>query len=197
MLRTVVVLLTLLIGLMALAGPASAHERREVGTYTLVVGWNIEPALEGSPNGVLIRVNETTGGRAVSGVEQTLKLEVTYGGLRTAFTPALAPVRSAPGSYIAEIIPTRAGDYTFRFSGKIEDLVIDERFESGPGRFETVRVPDDLQYPDRDGSASALAREMRALDERVQLWRFAVLGAAGLAVTAAVLALAALVRTRR
>lgn len=31
MLRTVVALLTLLIGLMALAGPASAHERREVG----------------------------------------------------------------------------------------------------------------------------------------------------------------------
>ena len=35
--------------------------------------------------------------------------------------------------------PTRAGDYSFRITGTIAGQAIDERFESGPGRFDEVQ----------------------------------------------------------
>ena len=42
--------------LLACAGLASAHEHRDVGNYTLVVGFLDEPAIANEPNGLSLRV---------------------------------------------------------------------------------------------------------------------------------------------
>lgn len=197
MFRLPFIVLALFATLSALATPALAHERREVDKYTLVVGWSEEPALEGVPNAVFLRVTETASGRAVEGLEATLSVTVTFGGITEVHEPQLRAVRGTPGTYTAPMIPTRAGDYTFRFAGRVEDLAVDERFESGPQRFDPIRAAGDLQYPDKIGGMSGLADQVASLDERLQLWRFAVIGAGGFSLTAMVIAIAALVRTRR
>lgn len=163
----------------ALARPGAAHEERQLGKYTVEAGWYVEPALEGILNAVFFEVKETAGGREVEGLEATVKVEVTYGGERKVFSPALRVVGGTPGAYVADMIPTKAGDYTFRFTGKIEDLTIDEKFESGPGRFASIEEATDLQFPAKaDGAAELTAAQQELRDGLGRLQLIAALAAA-------------------
>ncbi len=177
--------------MLALSGStvALAHEQRQVGKYTLEVGWHDEPAIEGIMNAVEVEVHETASGKGVEGLTRTLRVVVSYGGLAQTFEPTLRAVGGEPGSYLGDLIPTAPGDYTFRVVGTIEELKVDERFESGPGRFDPVRSPDALQFPDRVGSAGALAREIRALNDQLQFWRLVTVGAVAIALVATGVAL--------
>ena len=191
LLRGLTALGTLLL-LLALAGLAVAHEQRQVGKYTLDVGWRDEPALEGALNAVQVEVRETASGTGITGLTKTLRVLVSFGGSANTFEPSLEARPTEPGTYTGAIIPTRTGDYIFRVTGKIEDQSVDERFESGPGRFDVVRSPSILQFPEQSGSEPALARELRALRESIdQLRAIAVAGTAMgiLALTIAILAL--------
>src|SRR5438094_570267 len=58
------------------------------------------------------------------------------------------------GGYTADIIPTKAGQYLFRFFGEISGDKIDEKFESGPGRFNDVDDPARLEFPVPRGAAA-------------------------------------------
>jgi hypothetical protein len=146
-------------------GVALAHERRTVGNYQLVVGFNTEPALQGEPNGVQLTVTAPNdNNRAVDGLADTLKVAVAYGGgaprdfkLRSVF--------GTPGRYIADLIPTRAGTYIFTFTGTIEGTRVNERFESGPGRFNDVEAVDALQFPEAIPPANEAVRQARAASE--------------------------------
>ena len=51
------VIITLLL-LLALTKDTTAHEGREVGKYNLTVGFMEEPAYEGIPNGISVRVTK-------------------------------------------------------------------------------------------------------------------------------------------
>src|SRR5687767_14702114 len=127
---------------------AFAHERREVGKYTLVVGFNEEPALQGEPNATQLTITvPSENDRAVEGAENTLKLSVAAGGGQPKEF-ALRTVFRQPGRYVADFIPTRPGAYIFTFTGTIEGQQINERFESGPGRFDEVKAVDALQFPE-------------------------------------------------
>jgi hypothetical protein len=167
---------------LALAGlsprQADAHERRTVaGQFTFVVGFLQEPAITGVPNAVSLRVTDAQSNQPVEGADKTLKADVTAGGqtktyeLRTQF--------NQPGSYVAHLIPTRAGAWAFRFHGTVNGTPIDERFESGPGRFNDVDAAANLEFPSpaqaqpgasasspsNEAAASAAAEAQRALDE--------------------------------
>ena len=198
MLRRVILLL-LIIAIPALAAsqPVLAHERREVGKYTFVVGWNEEPALEGLINAVFVRVTETGSSRAIEGLESTLRVAVTYGGLVTTFEPALRAVRGAPGSYTANIVPTRAGDYSFRFTGRVESTEIDQRFESGPGRFDPITAQTNLQFPEKVSSPLELSRQSRAAIDYAETTRAFFIGSLAISGLAALFTAAALVQVRR
>lgn len=141
---------TLIVALIAITAlglaptTAEAHERRQVGPYTFVVGFQGEPAYIEEPNGASVTVARTDG-QPVEGLEKTLKVEVTTGGDSRTFE--LKRVFNRPGAYVAEFIPTKTGPFTFRFFGKIEDLDVNERFESGPNRFDEVKAKKDLQFP--------------------------------------------------
>lgn len=126
---------------------ASAHESRKLGKYQLVVGFIAEPAVEGVKNGVELRVTNTENNQPVEGLEKTLKVEVAHKGISKVMD--LRAIFRDPGHYTADLIPTAPGQYAFRFFGTIEGLQVNERFESGPGRFNDVGSSGELQFPER------------------------------------------------
>jgi hypothetical protein len=154
-----------------LVAPAAAHEHREVadGAYEITFGWRVEPAyteLFNGPEFSIMMLGEAeatteeaegehsdtgmTGdhhseGAVVEGAEETLQLEVSYGG-QTKILPIRA-VWGQPGNYTADLIPTQPGDYAFRIFGTIGDVEIDETFDSADGEFSTVEPLDDIRFP--------------------------------------------------
>jgi hypothetical protein len=161
---------------------ALAHERRAVDNYSLVVGFNNEPALQGQPNGMQLTVTvPSEGNRPVEGLADTLKTSVAFGGGQ----PKEFPLRAqfgVPGRYVADFIPTRPGTYIFTFSGSIEGNPINERFESGPGRFNDVDAIDQLQFPEAVPPANDVARAARVADDRAAAAADAAAGARSLAI---------------
>jgi hypothetical protein len=161
-------------------GQALAHERRLVaGKYQFVVGFLNEPAVANQMNGVDLRVTiPAENNKPVEGLERTLKVTVIVGGGAQALPLDLERRSGRPGAYAAHFMPTRAGTYIFHFSGTIEGTPIDERFESGPGRFSDVESLQALQFPDKLPDPAALAAEARAAREEAATARLLGLGGA-------------------
>jgi hypothetical protein len=157
--------------------PVLAHEHREIGSYEFIVGFMEEPALEGSQNAVSLEVmkapeaaaneqgenpqsspsspqDEAEGGHEeaelapVEGLESTLQVEVTHIPTGVSEVMPLRPVFGEPGHYAADLIPTAPGQYRFRFFGTVEDMNIDETFESGPDTFDNIQEAGALQFPE-------------------------------------------------
>jgi len=144
----------------ALPGLALAHERRQIGPYTFVVGFLNEPAIQGQPNGLDLTITDAQG-NPVEGAEKTLKVAIAYG----EGTPRELPLRARfglKGKYTADVIPTRAGSYSFIFSGSINGQPISARFESGPGRFNDVVSPAELEFPEAVPAPADLAGQVAA-----------------------------------
>ena len=178
-----------LIGVLAALGvavalapaPALAHERREVGKYLLVVGFNNEPALQGEPNGAQLTVSvPSEGDRRVEGLAESVKIGVAAGGSQPRDFP-LRAVFGQPGRYVADFIPTRPGAYIFSLSGSIEGASLSERFESGPGRFDEVKAVEPMQFPEAVPPGNEVARVARGASERAAAAEAAADGARGLA----------------
>ena len=155
--------LALAISLLA-SGVALAHESRIVGKYKLVVGFVNEPALNGQPNAIDFRVTVSDTAKAVEGLDKTVKAEVIYGGGKS-MPVALSARFGQPGAYAGYFIPTRPGTYIFHFTGQIEDTKIDERFESGPGRFNDVEDTTKMQFPDQEPSGLDTAAQVKAAQD--------------------------------
>ncbi len=103
--------------------PVSAHEGREAGDgkYEITFGWQAEPAFAGVYNGpeVFIKTHGTTeeDEKPVLGAEKRLKLKVTFGNQSKELT--LKPAWQDPGHYVAQLTPTRPGDYSFQLIGTL------------------------------------------------------------------------------
>ncbi len=150
------------LALAANASPALAHDRRTVGPYQLVVGFLNEPAFTGEPNAVDLRVSDATSNQPVEGLQDTLRVEIIAGGqTRTLKLRALGQ----PGAYAADFVPTVTTTYVFNFIGKIGERTIDERFESGPGRFEEPEDATAARLPVTDplGDLAGQLDQTRAL----------------------------------
>jgi hypothetical protein len=139
---------------------AAAHETRMVGPYTFVVGWVSEPAVAGQSNGLDLTVTDTADGKAVEGLEKTLTAQVITGGGAKTRTLELAPDGDQPGHYTSGFVPTRVGDYTFHLSGMAGTTKIEEKFESGPNRFDPVTDIVGLEFPDQVPSTGDLAQQL-------------------------------------
>ena len=203
-----VVALTTVI-LVGVTGPASAHERREVGQQIFVVGFGEEPAYAGQPNSVQLILSDLKE-RPVTDLGDALSVEVVFGDQRKKLS--LEPgfvvgVFGEPGDYRAYFVPSRPGQYTFQFSGTIKGQQVDETFTSGPQTFDDVQDPAAQMFPVRDPSTGQLAERLdrgaarldSSIDDVEQgLVVARVLGIAGIVVGLAALgvALAALRRRR-
>ena len=157
--RTVPSLALALLAVLALGpGAALAHERRAVGDYSFLVGFNVEPTYEGEVNGAQLTVTDPSNNNApITGLQDTLKAQIGFGGGQPKEFP-LTPVSSKPGQYVAQFIPTRAGSYIFTFTGTVNGQPVNERFESGPGRFDDVQPATAIQFPDQVPAANDAAR---------------------------------------
>jgi hypothetical protein len=164
---------------------ALAHERRIVGPYTLVVGWLNEPAYVSVMNSLDLTVTETTGGTAIEGLEKTLKADLTFGGSTTPLPLTLAARFGQPGKYSGFVLPTRVGEYIFHITGTIGTTNVDEKFESGPGRFGSIESTDPLQYPAKIVSNTDVAARLDQLQTLVIVGT--VLGGLALLASAAAL----------
>ena len=143
--KVVARLSVVLLVFVALFVPASAHEGREVGEYLIEFGWRVEPAYTTLLNGPEFTVETHDDGKAVEGLEETLQIEVGYGGKTKVLR--LRAVANEPGHYTADLIPTQPGDYSFHLTGKIGDVDVDEVFDSASGEFSSVDPISDIQFP--------------------------------------------------
>ena len=143
------------------SGIAAAHERRMVGPYQFVVGWLNEPAYVGLMNSLAMRISDTraTPAKAIEGLEKTLTVDLQTGGLGS--LPLTVTARfGTPGAYNGYVMPTTTGTYTFTIKGKIDTLDVNEKFESGPGRFGDIESTTALQYPNKVPAADELTKRL-------------------------------------
>jgi hypothetical protein len=159
--RTLILVFVSLVLIFAAARIVLGHEGRKIGPYDVEVGWHSEPAFTGQVNGVELIVLKDK--QPVLGVERTLKLEVLFGGKSKVFP--LEPDDENPGHYVAVVLPTRPGDFTFHFTGKIGDTVVDEKFTSADGKFSTVEPSSDIAFPEPVDSGTSVADLQRQIDE--------------------------------
>jgi hypothetical protein len=166
---------------MALAGAAVflsataafAHEQRQVGAYQLTVGWLNEPTYVDAQNAVIVIIKEAQG-NLVDDFGDQQKLQVTVSTGNQTSTPLDMAASFDPdsglgthGEFLANIMPTRSGDYTFHFTGTIRGQKIDEKFTSGPKTFNTVDEPTASQFPVKDPSIGQLSGLTNRLSSRL------------------------------
>lgn len=150
----------------AFAGTAAAHERRTIGPYAFEVGWLSEPAFAGLMNGLDLSVTDTRSNKAVEGLEKTLTVDVQTGGLAP-LALTLTARFGTPGAYDGTFMPTAPGTYTFHIKGKIVTLEVDEKFESGPGRFDDVESTTAIQYPIKVPAGDELSKRLDDLQSGI------------------------------
>jgi hypothetical protein len=172
-----VLIIVALLGL--IIGTVAAHEGREVGEYELVFGWRVEPALAGYPNGPELYISlhgeheeeeadheHEDEVNPMEGVEVALQVEVTFG--PSSRTMEMRPAFGEIGHYVADMIPTRPGDYSFRVFGTIGDAEIDEVFTSADGSFSSVEPASDVTFPDELPSVVDLLARIAELEAQIE-----------------------------
>jgi len=92
-------------------------------------------------------------------------------------------------------MPTATGTYVFHIKGKVEDLAVDEVFESGPGRFGDIESTTALQYPNKVPAADELGKRFSDLQSGVDQTR--LLSAAAVIVGLVALGMAFAMSRRR
>ena len=185
----------------ATAGPAAAHERRPVGKIVFEVGWETEPVFAGLPNHIFISISDVRG-RPVTDLGDTLQVEVSFGDQKK--TLQVEPLMNgdepgAPGTYGAELTPTRSGVYSFRFFGRVKTVTVNQTFTSSGTTFDSVRELAETEFPIPDPSNAQLnekidrhARRVDAriddLEKTIKALTYALIGVGALLVLLALLA---------
>jgi hypothetical protein len=133
--------------LLVLPGSALAHERRTIGNgkYDVTVGWDTEPAYADMKNGASIRIMQAGTQTPVADADKTLKVQIRQGASSKDFP--LRAVFGQAGYYVADIVPTRDGDYVWTFTGAIGSDQINEKFDTADGKFNAVQPQTALQFP--------------------------------------------------
>jgi hypothetical protein len=148
------VALTMIVGV----GATLAHESRDVGEYTFVVGFLDEPVYAGLKSGLDLRIS--AGETPVEGAEDMLEAEVIFGDQTRALE--ISPAFGEPGAYRSVFFPTAAGSYSFRIFGEIDGTAIDESFTSGPDTFGDILDTAGGQFPVVYPATGDLARDAEA-----------------------------------
>lgn len=154
--------------------PGYAHEGRHIGRWHFTVGWGEEPSYAGKQNSVLLILIDHDD-KPVVDLGDTLKVEVAFGSDKR--TLSLEPrfrvgAFGTPGDYRAYLTPTRAGTYTFTFTGTIKGDRINAKFTCGEKTFDCAQDPSEIEFPAKDPSNAQLAeridREVPRLETEVK-----------------------------
>ena len=186
-----VALLATLAALFSTASLALAHERRTLagGKYDVVVGWDAEPAYVNQRNAAGIRISRagTNPAEPVTGAEKTLKIQMRQGAQTRTFD--LRAVFGQPGYYVADIVPTRAGDYVWTFSGSIGADAVNETFDSADGKFDAVAAGSDVQFPVAAPDPDQVTVQLQATQAAAQSAQTIAYAGVGLGVLGCLLAI--------
>ena len=144
--------------ILAGTGTALAHESRDVGDHTFVVGFIGEPVFTGQKSGLEFSVSH--GEEPVEGLDETLAATVTFGDETRDLE--ISPRFGEPGWYQSVFFPTAAGLYTFRIFGEIEGEPFDESFTSGPDTFSEVQDVTGGQFPVQFPATGDVVRDAEA-----------------------------------
>jgi len=162
--------LAALVGLLLAPSTILAHERRTIGggKYDVVVGWDTEPAFVNQRNAAGIRISKagTNPAEPVTGAEKTLQLQLRQGGQTRQFP--LRAVFGQPGYYVADVVPTRAGDYVLTFTGSIGSDQINEAFDSADGKFDAVSAASGVEFPVAAPDPDQVNAQLKASDALAQ-----------------------------
>ena len=176
-------LIALLAAAFVLPLTVSAHGHTEVGDYKIEIGFRNEPAYQGEPNGLDLAVTNTKTNQPVTGLEDTLKVEISHGTSTRALE--LRPQFGEEGAYTADVLPTEDGDYTWHITGMIESTPVDISMMSGPETFGAVRAKSSVAFPAPEATAAELQSQVAAAAQAAQTALYvgiagAVLGLIGL-----------------
>jgi hypothetical protein len=170
---------------------AFAHERRSLagGKYDVVVGWDSEPAYVNQRNAAGIRISKagTNPAEPVTGAEKTLKVQLRQGAQMRTFD--LRAVFGQPGYYVADIVPTRAGDYVWTFGGSIGSDAVNETFDSADGKFDAVAAGSDVQFPVAAPDPDQVTVQLQAAQAAAQTAQTVAYAGVGLGVLGCLLAI--------
>jgi len=161
------------IGLAAVATPVAAHIVKQVGPYTVALGWVREPSYVGQLNAVQVVIKDAKGNPVSDLGADDLKVVVSTAGQQSD-PMSLAPTfdedtgLGIPGDYEAPLIPTAPGDYTFHVTGTIHSTKIDETATSSDTTFNAVVDPSDVQFPSKLPALGDIATRVERVDARVQ-----------------------------
>ena len=179
--------------LCAFAAPAHAHDKKSAGPFVLTIGWGEEPAFAGVKNTVQVRVADAAGS-PLKNTPASLSVEVVFGDERMVLP--LARSAEVPGTFVAAIIPTRAGTYTLRVTGTLGTQAVDLTSTCSGTTFDCVADTAALQFPAKDPSAGQLAdglsralpRAERAMETatRARTMGFAAVALAALALVVSI-----------
>jgi hypothetical protein len=154
-----------LVALAVFSIPALAHERREVGSSSFVVGFFTEPAFESQANAASFRITSTDSGEPITGLEETLQLELTHLATGESVETGLDTRFGDPGHYVFHFVPTAPGQYQFRVFGEINGEPVDATFISGPGTFSDIEPLADIQFPLKLAAAREVENAARGAQE--------------------------------
>jgi len=161
------------IGLTSVATPVAAHIVKQVGPYTVALGWVREPTYVGQLNAVQVVIKDAKGSPVSDLSADDLKVVVSTAGQQSD-PMSLAPTfdedtgLGIPGDYEAPMIPTAPGDYTFHVTGSIHSTKIDEIATSSDTTFDSVVDPSAVQFPTKLPAIGDLATRLERVDARVQ-----------------------------
>ena len=150
------------------------------GAYQMELGFENEPAYLGQPNAIYVEVGKfgTGGLQPVNDLAGSLQAEVSKDGK----TLAVPLVPKGDGVYVAPFFPTATGDYTFRVSGTVDGVAVDESMTSSPTTFDSVQPITAVEFPVASPDAAAVAQQAASAEAAAATAR--TLGIGGLALGA-------------
>jgi len=151
---------------------AEAHVVQQVGQYSVAMGWWQEPTYVGVQNAVQVIIKDKSGNPVADLASGDLQVVVSAAGQSTAalpLDPSLDPDTGLgrPGEYLAWLIPTLPGDYTFHLTGAIHGQVVNETYTSSDQTFNAVEDATAAQFPVKLPSQTELSTLSDRLTVRV------------------------------
>ncbi len=141
-------ILIVLICLFVLPTTASAHQTVQIGDYAVEYGWENEPVIANQPNAVVINLTGKGGDTNID--VSNLQIQAVFGSETKQLT--LQPLgENTPGQFVASMMPTRPGTYTFHLSGTVGTTSFNNDVQP-----EEVHTSDFVAFPLAGSSAATV-----------------------------------------
>jgi hypothetical protein len=168
--------LGLLVGVcsaLLVGAPAAAHFEQQVGPYAVEIGWQHEPTYVGQVNAVVVIIHDANGEPVTDLAEDDLTVVISTADQQSgalAFEPAFDAEEGegALGQYVAGIVPTAPGDYTFQISGSIREQAVDITVTSGDATFDAVKGTSEIEFPVTLPTVPELVTRLDRIDARIE-----------------------------